>query len=106
MLWNYQDEDVAGEPAQIKLSIAGLPELIGRVLVHHYRIDQTHSNAYTVWKEMGSPTAPSAEQYAKLEAAGQLQLLDSPYWLESHNGGATLPVTLPLQATSLVELSW
>ena len=106
MVWNYQDEDIAGEPAQIKLAVAGIPKLIGRVLVQHYRIDQTHSNAYTVWKEMGSPTAPTPEQYGKLEAAGQLQLLDSPYWLESHNGAAALSLTLPLQAISLVELSW
>ncbi len=106
MVWNYQDEDVLGDNAQVSLEIAGIPQLKGRVLIHHYRIDQTHSNAYTAWKDMGSPTAPTAEQYAKLEAAGRLELLDSPHWVESHNGAATLPVTLPLQAISLIELSW
>jgi xylan 1,4-beta-xylosidase len=106
MLWNYQDEDVPGEAAEIKLAISGIPQLVGRVLVQHYRIDQSHSNAYTAWKDLGSPTAPTAQQYSKLEAAGQLQLLDSPSWLESHAGRATLQITLPLQAISLVELSW
>ena len=30
---------------------------------------------------MGSPQNPTAEQYAKLEAAGQLELLESPRWI-------------------------
>jgi xylan 1,4-beta-xylosidase len=106
MVWNYQDEDVPGDDAQIELRIAGISKTVPRVLIHHYRIDKSHSNAYTVWKDLGSPMAPTAQQYSKLEAAGQLQLMDSPYWHESHDGTAKLRFTLPLQAISLVELSW
>jgi xylan 1,4-beta-xylosidase len=106
MVWNYQDDDMPGDAAQIRLEVTGIPRLSGRVLMNHYRIDQTHSNAYTAWKDMGSPTAPTPEQYAKLEAAGRLELLDSPHWIESHNGSAIVPLTLPLQAISLIELSW
>jgi xylan 1,4-beta-xylosidase len=106
MVWNYQDEDVPGDDSQIELHIAGIPRTSQRVLVHHYRIDQTHSNAYTVWKDLGSPAAPTAEQYAKLESSGQLQLIGSPYWNELQDGAALLHFTLPLQAISLVELSW
>jgi len=106
MVWNYQDDDVSGDSAHIELSVAGLPRTVGRVLVHHYRIDQTHSNAYALWKELGSPAAPTATQYTKLEAAGQLALIDSPHWIKSYNGGLTLPLTLPLQAISLIELNW
>lgn len=105
MVWNYQDEDIAGDDAQVKLSIGGLPDK-PRVLVRHYRIDRNHSNAYTVWKDEGSPATPTPEQYAKLEAAGGLELLDSPHWIEILNGKADLQFALPLQAISLVELSW
>jgi xylan 1,4-beta-xylosidase len=106
LLWNYQDEDVAGEDAQIKLEITGIPRMASRVLVRQYRIDPTHSNSYSVWKDMGAPSAPTAEQYSKLERAGQLELLGSPRWEESHGGGLTLPITLPLQSVSLIQLSW
>ena len=104
MVWNYQDDDVTGAPASIRLEVTGVPDR--RVLIHHYRIDQTHSNSYTVWKELGSPAAPTREQYARIEQAGQLELLDSPHWVQTHNGSLTLPLSLPLQAISLLQLSW
>jgi len=104
MVWNYQDDDVTGAPAPTKIDIAGVPAQ--RVLVHHYRIDQTHSNAYTVWKDLGSPTAPTPEQYAKMEQSGRLELFDSPHWVDLHKGSVTLPLSLPPQAISLFQLSW
>lgn len=106
LAWNYEDDDVPGPEANVELEINGLPDGASRVLVRHYRIDQTHSNAYTVWKQLGSPQHPTPEQYAKLEAAGQLQLLDSPVWRDAHHGSARLDFTLPRQGVSLVQLSW
>jgi len=74
--------------------------------VRHYRIDSHHSNAYAVWKEMGSPQNPSPEQYARLEAAGNLELLNSPSWEWTEAGAAAIEFSLPRQAVSLVQLSW
>jgi xylan 1,4-beta-xylosidase len=76
------------------------------VLLQHYRIDETHSNSYTVWKKMGSPQPPTPEQYTQLRAAGQLQLLDSPEWLDVSDGKVTIATPLPRQATSLMHLKW
>lgn len=106
LVWNYQDDDVSGPPADIRLLASGIPLETKRVLVRHYRIDQTHSNAYTVWKQMGSPQKPTDEQYRTLEDAGQLQLLASPHWVTVHDGVPELNFSLPLQGISLVELSW
>jgi xylan 1,4-beta-xylosidase len=106
LVWNYQDHDVSGPAAQIELQISGLPQNANRVLLRHYRIDQDHSNAYTVWKQMGSPQNPSPDEYEKLEAAGQLQLLTSPSWMDAHEGSAELKFALPLEGLSLVQLSW
>ena len=77
-----------------------------RVLLEHYRIDDNHSNAYTVWKAMGSPQKPTPEQYAQLQAAGQLELLNLAAWLDVENGKVTIPRRLPRQATSLLHLKW
>ncbi len=106
LVWNYQDEEAASSPAAVDLTIAGLPLEAKRVLLRHYRIDRDHSNAYTEWKQLGSPQSPSPEQYSKLEAAGQLQLLDSPSWKQSPEGTAHLQITLPAEALSLLELNW
>jgi len=106
LVWNYQDDDVSGPPADIRLLASGIPPETKRVLVRHYRIDQTHSNAYSVWKQMGSPQKPTDEQYRTLDDAGQLQLLASPQWVTVHDGAPELNFSLPLQGISLVELSW
>jgi xylan 1,4-beta-xylosidase len=106
LAWNYHDDDVAAADAPVQLEIRGVARGADRVLLHHYRIDQTHSNAWTAWKEMGSPEPLSAAQAAALQAQGQLQLIDSPQWIQVHDGMARVEFALPRQAVSLVQLSW
>jgi xylan 1,4-beta-xylosidase len=105
MVWNYHDDNII--PAQsspVKIKVKGLPAT--RVLLKHYRIDATHSNAYEAWKKMGSPQHPDASQVAQLESAGQLQLLSSPAWLQPENGEIVVPNDLPGQGVSLLQLTW
>jgi len=106
MVWNYHDDDVAAPGAPVKVAVTGIPAGVRRVLLQHYRIDETHSNAYTVWKQMGAPQAPTAEQYARLKEAGQLELLSSPEWMDVRDGKLLIEMELPRQATSLLRLSW
>ena len=106
LVWNYRDEEALAAEMPVELSVAGLPASATRILVRHYRIDQSHSNSYTVWKAMGSPQAPSGEQYQALKASGQLQLLESPRWVESKAGAVELDFGMPGESVSLVELSW
>jgi xylan 1,4-beta-xylosidase len=106
LLWNYHDDDVAAPGTTIVVSMKSIPGSASRVLLQHYRIDDHHSNAYTVWKEMGSPQNPTPEQYAKLQAAGQLQLLDSPRWITPENGAIHVDVQLPRTGLSLLRVTW
>ena len=106
MVWNYHDDDVVAPAADVEVTITDIPVGVKKVLLEHYRIDDTHSNAYTVWKAMGSPQSPTPEQYAQLKAAGQLELLTSPEWLDVSNGKVTIGTSLPRQATSLMHLKW
>src|ERR1700742_1411709 len=106
LLWNYYDDDVAAPGAPVTVSIKSIPPSIHRVLLQQYRIDDHHSNAYTVWKEMGSPQNPAPEQYAQLQAAGQLQLFDSPRWMTPENGEIKLDVQLPRMGLSLLRVTW
>ena len=105
LAWNYHDDDAPAPAAPVQLVVTGLPAR-SRVLARHYRIDAGHSNAYTFWKQLGSPQNPTPEQYTAMEAAGQLQMLDSPHWVGTREGKAELSFSLPRQAVSLVQLSW
>lgn len=106
LLWNYHDDDVSGPPAGIDLSVTGIPAEIRRALRQHFRIDSTHSNAFNAWKRMGSPQSPTLDQYKQLESAGQLQLLNSPEWIQIERGTAHLKFDLPRQGLSLLEIEW
>jgi xylan 1,4-beta-xylosidase len=106
MLWNYHDDDLPSAGAEVQVTIAGIPTGIKKVLLEHYRIDETHSNSYSVWKAMGSPQMPTPEQYARLKDAGQLELLTSPQWLDVSDGKVTIGTDLPRHATSLMRINW
>ena len=106
LVWNYHDDDVPFPATSIRLSITGLPTDAKRGLLEHFRVDSDHSNAFTVWKEMGAPQSPSESAYKRLEGAGQLQLLNSPTWAVVLRGSIQLNFSLPRQGVSLLRLSW
>ncbi len=106
LIWNYHDDDLPADAAPIDVTISGLPTTARQGLLEHYRVDSNHSNAFTAWKEMGSPQSPSPEQYEKLQVAGQLQLLSSPSWIPIAQGTAHLQFVLPRQGLSFVRIAW
>ncbi|KAA6456408.1 beta-xylosidase [Acidobacteria bacterium AB60] len=106
LLWNYHDVNRPAPSAPVTVTVQGIPAGVSRVLLQHYRIDDTHSNAYTVWRKMGSPQNPSADQYAELKAAGQIQLGTSPVWLEVKNGELRITTDLPREGVSFLHLEW
>ncbi|HKW60997.1 MAG TPA: hypothetical protein VJN89_00505 [Candidatus Acidoferrum sp.] len=106
LLWNYHDDDLPVPSSSIDLVISGLPPAATRGLLEQFRIDAGHSNSFAAWSQMGSPQPASPEQYEKLEAAGKLQLLDSPAWMPIEKGTAHLTLSLPRQAVSLWRLGW
>jgi xylan 1,4-beta-xylosidase len=103
LISNYHDSAKPGPAAPVDLSVSGLPRT--RIRVQHFRVDDRYSNSYEAWKRMGSPPKPSPEQYAELEAAGQLESAESPRWIQS-DGAARLRFDLPLHGVSLILLTW
>ena len=97
LVWNYADADVPAPDAEVQLTLPAI-----RYLMRHYRIDDTHSNAFTAWQQLGSPLHPAPEQSTALQSAGQLQLLESPHWLTTGD----IRFSLPRRAVSLIQLTW
>ena len=106
LVWNYHDDDVAAPPASIDLTVEGLAASATHGVLEHSRIDSNHSNAFTAWREMGSPPAPSPIQSGQLEKEGQLQLLSSPERISIEKGSVHLKFALQRQGLSLVRLAW
>jgi xylan 1,4-beta-xylosidase len=104
LVWNYHDEDINDSGSPVELIIKGIPSK--KIILTHFRIDRGHSNSYEVWKAMGSPQNPTADQIALLEKSGQLQMLDTPRTLKTRGGVANIKMQLPRQAVSLLKLTY
>jgi xylan 1,4-beta-xylosidase len=107
LVWHYHDDELAGPAAAVELRASGLGIEGGEARLTHYRIDEAHSNAYAEWKRMGSPVAPSEQQYAALpEASRFAPLRDAPARIAIRDGSASLRFDLPRQGVSLLVLDW
>lgn len=105
MIWNYHDDDLPKPDAKITLDVTGLGQhrdSCQTARVTHYRIDNSHSNSYTRWLEMGAPQHPTDGQIAELKAAGQLRMLSKPVSVPVKNGIVEVKFALPIHGTSLL----
>jgi xylan 1,4-beta-xylosidase len=103
MVWNYHDDDTTGSAANVQLQCTGLPGK--EITIKQYRIDAGHSNSYEVWKKMGSPKQPTAEQIAQLEKEGQLKQVGSSK-VKTKNGLLQLNMQLPRQGIVFISMTW
>jgi xylan 1,4-beta-xylosidase len=106
LVWNYQDDEVSSPEVPLDMAVEGLGGATHQFLLQHYRVDESTSNSYTAWKEMGSPQNPTPEQHDKLVKAGQLQMANPPRWIKVADGKLHLDFPLPSQGISLLHLSW
>lgn len=105
MVWNYHDNDrTAEDAAPVDVTITGVPA--GQIRIIEYRIDRDHSNAYEVWKKMGSPQNPTMSQIKELENAGQLKTMGKERTKRVTAGNVIIPLLLPRQAVSLLSVVW
>jgi xylan 1,4-beta-xylosidase len=102
LLWNYHDTDVSAPDAPIHLTVNGLDG--NTVVVSEFRMDATHSNAYPVWQQIGSPAHPTTEETRQLEKAGTLEETVPDHPISLSAGKAAIDLTLPRQAVVLILL--
>lgn len=106
LLWNYHDDMVETTPALVELTIKAPKIASTRARITHYRIDDNHSNAYTKWLELNRPQHMASETLARIQAAGELELLEPIRFSDVRNGKLNLNFTLPRYAVSLIEIRW
>jgi xylan 1,4-beta-xylosidase len=106
LVWHYHDDDLPGPDAAVALEVNNLPATTGPVRLRHFRIDQEHSDAYALWRQVGRPEQPAPEQYARLENAGKLAALGAPETVSVRDGRVAVRFALPRQAVSFLEFEW
>ncbi|MEO7489719.1 MAG: beta-xylosidase, partial [Ferruginibacter sp.] len=104
MLWNYHDDDSKKSTALINLALQNIPA--AKAIVSSYLVDETHSNSYTFWKELGSPQEVSASQFSQLEKAGKLQTIETGKKVIIANGNINYQLSLAGQGVALLKFTW
>jgi xylan 1,4-beta-xylosidase len=103
LVWHYHDDAAQGPEARVQLTATGLGAQANRARLTHYRVDETHGNAYGAWRRLGSPPAPNPAEYAQLAQASELTTLEqTPNEVEVHDGSAAIEFALPRHAVSLL----
>jgi xylan 1,4-beta-xylosidase len=105
LIYNHHDDwNLSGEYA-IDLAIANLPFSGDDLLLRHYRIDRSHSNAYAEWVRQGQPMYPAGGQRAAIISRAGLELLEPPRKIVPEQGKIRLTFTLPVHGLSLLCIS-
>ncbi len=106
MAWHYHDDDTTGLSARVNLNLSGLDFINGKCKVERYLIDESHSNSYTAWKEMGSPQDPDHKQKEILLGKSMLQKTGYEGPLKITNGILTFEDVLDRQAVALYVINY
>ena len=87
----------------VTVTVNNLPAALAgkEVFVTHFRVDETHSNPYSVWVSQGSPTNPTEAQWQAMRQAQHLALLQ-PVSKATVSSTYTASFTMPRQAGSLL----
>lgn len=105
LVYNHHDNwDLSGDYT-VELSIENLPFDSDEVLLKHYRIDHSHSNAYAEWVRQGRPDYPAPGQKEVIKARSELELLEPPRQLSAVGGKVTVNFDLALHGISLLVLA-
>jgi xylan 1,4-beta-xylosidase len=101
LVWNYHDDDVPGPDAAVRLTVKGSKKNANATV---WRVDESHGNAFSAWKRMGTPQSPNSSQYAQLEQASQM--VPETVQTQAGRGGAReLELSIPRQGVALVIFS-
>ena len=91
--------------SEVTLEIDNLPFAGQKLSLHHYRIDPSHSNAYSEWLRQGKPNYPAAGQLAAIKARDGLELLHAPLAVEANGGKLTLQFAMLIHSISLIVVT-
>ncbi|WP_020576609.1 GH39 family glycosyl hydrolase [Actinopolymorpha alba] len=107
LVWRHADDQYSVDPAaaQVTVRAANLPPDVAAYDLTHWRIDRQHSNAHTVWQDLGAPQEPTPEQLRAIHEREGLERYEADRVVGVVDGAVELAVDLPLPAVSLLVLT-
>jgi xylan 1,4-beta-xylosidase len=99
VIYNYNENVDDKETKRIQLNV--IMPAQGSYKMAHYRIDENHSNAYTIWKSMGSPYNPNETQLKKIKTRQGLELFGPERIVKTIGDQITINIELPHHSVSL-----
>jgi len=103
---HYRHDRIHGDGDPMEVTLKAIPHWLPerRVTLQHWRIDLDHSNAHTVFRNMGSPKDPTPEQIETLRRGMCLELLEPARDFDNASQ-LSLRFELPPNAVSLLEFT-
>ncbi|RLC38312.1 MAG: hypothetical protein DRH33_04685 [Candidatus Nealsonbacteria bacterium] len=103
IVWHQVRDQYAQGERNIKVILDHLP-WEGNVRIKHYRIDETHSNAHTVWKTLGSPDYPTIEELAIIKKKEGLEKYQPDRMMPVEERSLSIYTKMPMHSVSLFIL--
>ena len=105
LLYNHHDDWDHHGDYPVGVTITNLPFETREVVLRHYRIDGSHSNAHSEWVRQGKPMYPAPGQRAAIKAREGLELLEAPRTITLEGGTLAVNFNLPVHAISLLLIT-
>ena len=104
LVWRHTDDQYQTDEqaARVAVEVAGLAA--SGYTLQHFRIDSTHSNAHTVWRDLGSSQDPTEEELNVIKARQGLETFEPARDVSPDQGTLALSLDLPLPSVSLLVL--
>lgn len=99
--YDYENTDTGRFPVDI--TIQNLP--FEKFRVELYLIDESHSNGYTVWKELGEPQYPNPEQLRRLQESDDLARVAADTGTVNEDGSYQQSLDLQNNSVALLVLT-
>jgi xylan 1,4-beta-xylosidase len=101
LAWNQMCDQYAEGVRDVCVRVEGLKD-IQQLRVTEYRIDEHHSNAHTVWEQLGCPDWPDDEQIAAMRSREKLEAVFEDHPVAASGGVAEVKLSLPVHSVSLL----
>jgi xylan 1,4-beta-xylosidase len=102
LIYNHHDDWDMTETTEVEVDIENLAFDGQELILHHYRIDRSHSNAYAEWLRQEGPMYPTPGQRAAIKACDGLESLEAAQKLLPDEGQIKLNFNLPVHGISLL----
>ena len=102
----YHNLSNTGGDDNVTLKLTNLPfESNKKLTIHHYRIDEKHSNPYDVWVQQGKKVSPSAAEWDSIRAHEKLEELEAESEVQFDGSTITKTFTMPRWSVSMLTLT-